>query len=90
MSESKTYGWFSDAYCCRVPHTLHVYLRPDRSRVTVCGAQSSEGPPDCGFQDAVMVGEVTQYMYSYESRMLPYDYMNRVNLALSQIEKATL
>ena len=74
MSAPKKYGWFSAAYCSQVPYTLHVYLRPDGSNVTVCGVLSSEDPPASGWRDAVMVGEVTRHVNSYEVIMPPPNY----------------
>ncbi len=64
MSAPKRYGWFSAAYCSRVPHTLHVYLRPDGSRVVVCGVHTSEDPLASGWHDAVNMGEVARYSRS--------------------------
>jgi hypothetical protein len=61
-SQCKIYGWFSPAIHATLPHREYIYERPDGSRVSVCGVQKTEGPPNCGDPFANMVGEVTRFI----------------------------
>lgn len=62
IDQSKLYGWYSLKHISCLGAKIFEYERPDGSRVYVCGVQRTNGPPECGYSDAFMVGEVTRFI----------------------------